>query len=372
MTFIMCDGCDSYTGVADFEQKGWVVERASGALESSIFFRSTAGAFGGGCIGTNAFDTGFARQVSYGFPKTGITDSFYLGFWFNPFGGLSTNRNFVSIGMDGAWDSGLQYSFALETNPSDGSIEAYRAGSISVGSSATGVLATDTWSYILIRLIARNSPNGEYQVWVDDQEIFSATGVDTVASQSNEGVNFFGFAGGNAVEYRFDDIIAYNSAAGDNFNAKVKPLRIDTIRPDGAGSASTSTVTGAASNWQAVNGTDPDGTSVYTSFNATGQDLFTMDDVPTTASRDGTPELTYGVVVNGVQGRDTSLTSQTIRPLVRSGATTGTGTTQATGLAFNGTELQARQELFHQDPNTADVWEYADLNNIELGWERVA
>jgi hypothetical protein len=369
MAFIMCDGMDSYAAGADVLDKGWA---KSAAPASEISIGSGNSRYGTDTlqIGTLTQSSATNWEVKRNFPR--VVDCSTGGSVFVTF----------QFYQEVAHTSSMQPFFALftpETATGDygmalgigasGELRLYARSGATITTTATGVMAENEWRYMCVELIARNSPNGECRVWVDGVQEINVTGSDFVDSNNPQEVHAVGLSGFSAASpHRFDDLIVYDDT-GSNFNtALTAETRIFTFRPGAAGSSTTSTPSGAASAWDAVNGTGNDPGTVHTQFNSTGQDLYDMS-----GTLPFRPATITSVVVNSMTS-DASF-SQTGRHLLRNGATTNVGVTntEPPNPDHDVDGYRWTQTAFNTDPATATAWEDdVAVNSIEFGYERVS
>jgi hypothetical protein len=237
--------------------------------------------------------------------------------------------------------------------------------------SAVDVWRQDQWHYIEVDCTISSSMSGSnthYTLLACQAYVDGGLVIDSA----------LGLGGANAAlatpyKWTFMDITPTGDAAGvmDDFyvcdgsgaaphNAPLGDMRIDVIRPNGAGAATAWTPTGAASNWDAVNDLTPDGdTTKVSAATAALSDLYALEDIST-----GNTVVGAQILVNA---RRTAEGFATVTPLLRhAGVTTGL-TSQPLSTSYY---YQARQ-CFVAMPN-GDPLTDAHVNALQAGVRREA
>jgi len=205
----------------------------------------------------------------------------------------------------------------LRTNL-DGTLSATRNGTV-LGTS-TVALGANAWNHIEYKVTFHSSA-GVIQLWINGVQQFNLTGQNTRATANNSANQVFigNFNGGNAANYDFDDVIAYDAQPNDangfaDITGPIGDCSLNWLLPTGAGST-TQWTPDSGSNYARVNEATPDGDTSYV------QDA-TVGDIDTYATADlpaGTATVKSIAVCNYARKTDTG--SRTIVAEIRSGGT---------------------------------------------------
>lgn len=258
------------------------------------------------------------------------------------------NLNFGLI----RFNEGVNPQLRVKVNNS-GKIEVWTGG-ISTGTlHATGTTTVPLNTRVFLELRGYiHGSSGEFEVWLDGNLEVSGTGRDT-HSGGGVYVNNVEFANNyGALSYMDSAYIrgAVGLEAGGNFGNSMV-LRYLT---NGAGSNTAFNLTGAASNWQAVGEEPPNGDTSHVSSNSAGnRDSYNFDD----GSESTIHSAQIALVARTAGGG-------TIKPLVKSGATTQVGAAQTLTTSYF-----TKVQCYDTDPNTASAWTLANLNAAEFGEE---
>ena len=356
MALIFADGFDSYSATADLVSK---FDYNSSATYNT--FAATGGRFGGGALQCSR-DDHFVDKV---IPLTGGTpgtddlfisfslkmDSFalesYAGIMF-----LSQSSN-----MGGGSLTTIGDGLGIRVNA--GVFQVLRAGSTVI---ATGsyVMSVDTWYRIEMQIATDNS-SGVFKLKINETLDIDFTGDTHDAGQDGINVVKFGGQSVSANAY-YDDIVIY-SKDGVAPNDFLGDLRIETIRPNGAG-ANTDSTPSAGSSYECVDDSGMhDGDSTYVSLStAADYDLYDV------GALSFTPETVHAVVTN-VVCRSDGTSPRTLRGKVKHGSTEGNGTTRDVPY---GSDYRTLQDCFYQNPDTTSAWLAADIADLQIGQEVVA
>lgn len=238
----------------------------------------------------------------------------------------------------------------------DGALRATRNGT-SLGISAAGVIAINTWYWIAVKVTVHDS-TGVVTVYVNGSSVLSLTSQDTRNGGSGivDNIQLLSVAAGVNVDW--DNVVILDTTGSAPLNdIPTEEWRIDTRSATGAGN-STQFTPSAGSNWQNVDDATQDGDSTYNSSSTSGHtDLFAIDNFD--------PGVVRAVQVNIVARRDDAGPRE-IREKCRSSSTNYNGTTQA----VTGSYLVYRQ-IREVDPDTSAAWGSSALNAAEFGYELV-
>lgn len=238
----------------------------------------------------------------------------------------------------------------------DGTIRLYR-GTVSGGT----LLATSAnslpilgWNFIEAKLTIADS-GGTFEVRVNESVWVTFTG-DTKQSSTQTTavrVQIYGRASDNAI----DDLYICDGTGSTN-NTYLGDVRVDTVRPIGAGNYSELSRQGSASNWDNVDDTTIDNDSSYNYSNTVGQrDTLDCGNLPSITGS------IFGVQLN-IAARKDDAGGRTLRSLTRVSSTDYEGASQNVG-----TDYRVYRQIIEQNPNTATVWTESQINAAEFGYK---
>lgn len=330
------DGFDHYNDTAEMAKK-W--------NSSVVDAQFTTGRFGGQAFwfeqGNNALHV-LSSNLS----------TFVVGFAYQYEVGASMSDNNLFSIYD---DSTIQLDIYVNN---DGSLSIRRGASTVLGTSAVGLVSPGVWNYIEFKATINNS--GSYELRFNGTNILSDSGVDTQQS-SNAYMNKFGFVAAGYTNRNIDDFYFLDTSGSTN-NDFLGDVRIETIRPTGAGNQTDFTPS-TGSNWENVDDTTPDDDSTY-NYHAPqglpGTDLFTMGDLTTiSGSIFGIQPIIYT--------RKDDAGSADLYSVIRTGGTDYVGS----GISLGDSYIY-HTDILEENPNTATAWTVTDINNIEGGYRRTS
>jgi len=244
----------------------------------------------------------------------------------------------------------------------DRSLRAYRHGGILLGTSS--VINANEWYYIEIAVTIDNTA-GVFNMWLTDSagnrvQEFNLTGQDTQNS-ANAFIDmsilgsFEGFGGTVGVNFHWDDVYILDG------NTPKGNCRVESILPIGTGTYTTWSVSGAASNYQAVDEADPDDATSYVHTTAVGnKDTYTYADLVSTVG----DVHTVAWNIRGMKEHPG------VRKLGGYAVLTGpySGEGQTTDVKAINADWMYDQLFEDVDPNSA-AWTIDKVNNCEFGCE---
>lgn len=238
----------------------------------------------------------------------------------------------------------------------DGALRATRNGT-SLGISAAGVIAANTWYWLAIKTTINNT-TGVVTIYVNNVSVLALTSQDTQNAGTAACDNIQLGSVGAGLNTDWDNVVILDTTGSAPLNdIPTEEWRIDTRSATGAGN-STQFTASTGSNWQNVDDATQDGDSTYNSSSTAGHiDLFAIQDFDAGVVR--------AVQVNMVARRDDA-GPRDIREKCRSASANYSGTTQTVTSAY----LNYRQ-IRETDPATAAAWTAANLNAAEFGYELV-
>lgn len=223
--------------------------------------------------------------------------------------------------------------------------------------SAAGVCLPNTWHYIELSATVSDTV-GVATGRVDGVSQVTFTG-DTRNAGTNstlDRVDVF-VPVGTAPGAFIDDLYIADGTGSAPTNDFLGEVRVQTLRPNGAGAVTQLTPVGSATNWQNVDETPPSATDYNWSGTVGQQDLYTVEDLAV-----GTSTIYGCQFVNYAQKTDAA-TRQVIN-LIRAGGTTFNSAPRALTTAPTPTLTVSAV-----NPSTAAAWTVTDVNSVEAGVE---
>jgi hypothetical protein len=248
--------------------------------------------------------------------------------------------------------AGATATCRISTNASN-FLQVRNSGGTVIATGTTALIGGN-WNYIEAKLFI-NGASGTIEIHLNGAiEIVSTTG-----NFGSTNIDTIGMVGDSSVVLSWDDMYACDTTGSAPNNTFLGDVRVETVFPTGAGSHTAWTPNGAASNWQCVDETTPDGDSTYVSDSTPG-DL----DTYATGNIDGGATV-YGVQTNLYARKDDAAIRQ-IAPVIRQGVTdyVGNTVTLSSSYAFF-------SQLYNQDPTPAN-WTAINVNADEFGIKEIA
>ncbi|MER2623700.1 MAG: hypothetical protein ABTS22_07140, partial [Accumulibacter sp.] len=238
----------------------------------------------------------------------------------------------------------------------DGTIRVYR-NSVSSGTllaTSVNALPILTWNYIEVKLTIADS-GGNWEVRVNESTWLNFTG-DTKQSttlSTATRIQIWGRGSDNGI----DDLYICDGTGSAN-NSFLGDVRIDTVRPIGAGNYSEFSKQGSASNWDNLDDTTLDSDSTYNYSNTVGQrDTLDCGNLPAITGG------IFGVQVNMAARKDDA-GGRTFRSLTRVSGTDYEGDSQNVG-----TDYRYFRQIIEKNPNTTAAWTESEINTAEFGYK---
>jgi hypothetical protein len=233
------------------------------------------------------------------------------------------------------------------------------AGVCSISSASGGGLASggsvtaSTWHYVEIWYKYVNGSSDRCKVKINGIEVIDYTGDLSYATAGVAIVRLYGGYSSGPARY-FQDLYACDTTGSTN-NSWLGDIRVQAIRPNGAGNYSQFTPL-AGSNYENVDDTDIDGDSSYVSGTAVGvRDTYTMEDIS------GNRRI-YAVASNIVASK-ASAGANFLKPTLRISSTDY----ERPALGF-GVGYSSQQSIFETSPATDDEFTISEVNALESGF----
>ena len=250
--------------------------------------------------------------------------------------------------------STVQLSVTVEADNSIGVRRGDHTGALLAQSSPCKIGA-GAWHFVELKATIHNSA-GSVQVRLNGVTVVAVTGLDT-QNTSNAYATEIQFWQGY-----IDDLYVLDTTGSAPHNDFLGDVRVRTLYPDGAGS-STQWTPSAGSNYQNVDETGTaDGDTTYNSSSTAAQkDLFTFSNLPDASG------TVYAVQERWKARKDDGGTREA-RSVVKSGATTNSGQTEALGSSYVG----YIGDIHSVNPDTAAAWTISEVNAVEAGYELIS
>ena len=349
------DSFDNYSTINDL-YSNWDTINGAGSVWT---YQSAAGVLGGGAAQGIADDTSMTRvfRDQVGADEKTIR---FAGWFLCP----------AVAGDQIAWlrDREASVYHRLSTTGS-GTLYLYRSASSNhagvTGFGGSTNICDNNYHFIEVEIHAASS-GGSMKAWVDGTLEINQTGINTewsgLAIQRFSQIVLYA-PNSNGT---WDDVFVWDDNTGDNFTGEINKavasgLRyIRPLRPNVAGSNSDFTVTGAASNYEAVDDVGVhDGLTSYVEGDISGEkDFYGVENLP------GGVTAVDAVIVTSVVQTDTGSATQT-RLNLKSGATEENGPAESIGSDV----WTMKRACFGHDPDTSTDWTLAGVNGIEVGIE---
>ena len=224
---------------------------------------------------------------------------------------------------------------------------------------SSSLLSTSVYHYLEFKATIHNTA-GSFELRVDGVNVSSASGVNTRNSTNNQATDVK-LQWSSASSSMFADDFYIADTAGAVNNDFLGAIKIECKFPSATGTTTQLTPTGAASNWDCVNDTNPDDDTTYVASATVGQlDTYAMQDMTATAG-------TIVGVQTGLRARKDDASVRQIAPEIRHAGTNydGTAVTLTTSYANY-------YQVYETNPGTSVAWTISDINNMEAGVKIIA
>ena len=235
------------------------------------------------------------------------------------------------------------------------------------GAISTEAIALDQWYYVEMKAVIDDTA-GSVIVRLNGTEVINVSDVRTTAtnysattwSDFHLSSNSTGMANQNA-EYLIDDLYVCDGSGPGPYNTFLGDVKVKTCFPNAAGTYDDWTRAGADSgdNYNQVNEAAPNDATDYTTSATPGD----TDSFATDYAAEG-----YAVwAVQHVMCRQkASAGTASVTPFFRIGGSDYTGTAQNPSAQ----DWQYGREIFTTSPDTATTWTEAEIEGLELGYQR--
>ena len=231
---------------------------------------------------------------------------------------------------------------------SSGQLQAYRGDAATLlGSSASGLVAVDTWNYLEVEF-TRDASAGVFKAYLNGVQVLNLTGQNTGASDIDSLQVYW------PQTYKMDDLYTTNTAT------KLGECRIDTLRPSADTATKDWTPSTGTANYAMVDETTFDASDYVTGASVGNKDYYDC------ANLSFTPASVFAVQVTTLAKKDDANT-RTFRGNIKSSSTEGNGATRGLGTSYS-----IYSDIFETDPNGSIAWTATSVNAAQVGIEVVS
>lgn len=255
-------------------------------------------------------------------------------------------------------DSTGAVQVALSMHSVDGLLRLWRGDQSTLLATSSVALPTGSWNFLELKTTIHDT-TGTMELRVNGITVATYTG-DTKYSSSIGTARSIRISGGvySSSLYGWIDDLYICDGTGTTHNDFLGDCRIDTLYPNGVGSAAQFTPTGSTTNWENVDDVPSDEDSSYNASDAVGaMDSFVFTDLSALNS------TVLGVQAN-ILARKDDAGSRTLRAIAR-----------ADGANYEGSDLPLgdtyldQQQIWPINPATAAAWTEEDINATEFGYK---
>lgn len=336
---LFSDGFDSYSATADLTSK-WTYK------DANVGFNPTGGVNGGGAL-VHLSSTSNNPTTYYQFPINSSATKLYISVWVK-IPSVTVFSGFIAFYKGTTATS----AFRITT----GGLLNFDNLSSNFDLSWTK-LDDNKWHHLEIAINQSTTAiAGNIKVWIDGVLRANASNntINSTAKLSPDRFHMI-LPRGSATSF-IDDLIVWDDQTSDGFSTSpMGPRFIETIRPDGAGSITTMTPLGTASNWEAVDDLTLDGDATFV-YGTTGGDLYSFGNLPASVN------LVSGLTINTVSKVDISGSFPLFNRTKNGGITANSIVS-----VVNSTTYRTLQTAQNIDPATSAAWTTSGLANAEFG-----
>lgn len=247
---------------------------------------------------------------------------------------------------------------------STGTISIYRGNKTTLlDTTASPVITAEAYQHIEC-MVFFSQTVGTVEVRVNGVTVTSLTGIDTVATSLVECSQInYGHIGTGSTTMDMDDIYAYDDTGSYN-NTFIGDRRVLTLFPDADTIQADWSIVGAASGYQAIDDTTPDGDSTYIAATTSGSpgtiSEFELQDLP-----DGISAIS-AVMLVGMMRKTEAGTADVQMSIISSDVESqGTNRPMTEIYTYYG-------DVFEVDPATAAPFTPSGVDDLQIKIERTA
>lgn len=278
----------------------------------------------------------------------------YLGAAFNEFTFGSAPAVTVFMGLE---INGATSSLRVVRSGVGGTYSLYRGTTLLA--TGTGSYANDAYHYLLIYY---NRTTGAAKVWIDRNLEINIAGIVSIGVVSSIGLGAIGNTNGAGQPTYWDDLFYWTDpSAGDVTNIEsVLDFQVRYGFPDANGGVQNWTVTGAASAFQALDNVPPNSGEYIEAAAVADISDFDIQDISTGVFQ------VFGAAVH-YYAQKTTAGSGNVQASIGDTGTFAAGANNAMATTYAYFE-----DYFTNNPFTGVPWVPADLDTLEIQFERTA
>lgn len=278
----------------------------------------------------------------------------YIGFNYR-IDSIAGAARIISVSDSNAGNPATGVYFYFNTN---GSLAMARCDTGAIFfTTAANAIVINTWYYMEIKVVF-GTTTGSVELKVDNVSVATATSINTKNAIAGSGYTYLTFTGGSSATAWHDDMYVCDNTGTTN-NTFLGPTSVYTLFPTAAGTTTTLTPVGAASNWDCVNETNADYNTTYVKTSNTNEiDYYNVSDLGVT------PAAIFGVGVGSIATK-ASYAARNMRNKVKVGASVTNGANSDPLIHLN---YRKMEDILETKPG-GGAWALADINNLEIGVE---
>lgn len=287
-------------------------------------------------------------------PSLGVQNTWIVGFGFKLSTSVTGSPTVLLL------SGSSQQCSLVATSSGAGYVWVLKRGSTTIATSAT-VRTLGTWYYVELKVTTRTSTNGSYELRVDETTDLSGSGVN-LANTGADGSDVVMFSATTS-NSSWDDIYV-NDNQGTLNNDFLGDSAVRGILPNGDGASTAWTPSTGTSHFALVDdtATTTNDADYNSGVNNGDRDLYTYENVA---------GLLNGPIASVMVTSDMRMVTTgtaTVKVVVRQGGVNYDAATHT----VNGTGVRGYTQVIETSPDDAAPWEVADVDNAQIGVEKVS
>ncbi len=293
----------------------------------------------------------FALSISAGSmttPSLSVQNTWYMGI-----GVKNYENNWKLEVLSGA--SEQCHIILADLGGNTGEFQLYRGGTL-IDTSTSFV--TNVWGYLEVKIVARGTTNGSYEVWMNEVSIMSGTGVD-LALTGSDGADIFSW--GNGTSFQCDDIYILDDTGALNTSRLGEQVCVGIV-PTAEGHQIDFTPSTGTDNSALVDDPTetPNDADFVSSSTLNHEDYYAYENMPST----GLGTVNGVRMVHGAQ-LDTA-GARTVQPRYYNGSVEFDF---GGDFVVDGTNIFEHSIIAEANPDTAVKWTKSEIDAAEFGME---
>lgn len=353
MTLLWYDGYETYNNKADYDVvKSENVELCLNGSDTNVTYGDAYGRRSS--RGLKISNSGYSHKFQL---NSGVTpDEIVLGFAIKKVGTNNPTVNTSEALLKFQDFSGGSTHLTVLLNAGY-NFNVYRDTTL-LGTSSGKTVSDGVYHFFEIKAKIANSPNGYVQIWLDNTQILNLTGQDTLTGTNAYIRQCVLRAICSDIITYFDDLYLLDTNGAAPCNDRLGDIRIDPLRPNGAGSHTDFTPSAGSNDENVDEAGGPDDDTTYNDGSDVGnQDSYAMEDLEA-----------LGATIFGIK-------SQVTCKKTDAGARGYKILTRFNGSDFlsdeinPATDYETRAKIYQINPDDSAAFEEADINSMEIGVE---